>query len=49
MNIELIAVILAVMAYTFSELEIDNSILIVVLILVLLFDLIGLDEAISEL
>jgi len=49
MNIELIAVILAIMAYTFSELEVDNSILIVLLVLVLLFDLIGFDEALLSL
>ncbi|MER2170504.1 MAG: hypothetical protein ABS938_07685 [Psychrobacillus psychrodurans] len=47
MNLELIAVILAVMAYTFSELEIDNSLLIILLIAVLLSDVIGLEEAIE--
>ena len=47
MNIELVAVLLAVMAYTFSELEIDNSILLIILIAVLLSDLIGLEEALE--
>ncbi|MCM3359138.1 hypothetical protein [Psychrobacillus sp. MER TA 171] len=48
MKVELIAVILAVMSYTFSELEVDNDILIIILVFVLLFDLIGLEEALNE-
>ena len=48
MNIELIAVILAIMSYTFSEVGIDNDILIILLIAVLLFDLLGLEEALEE-
>lgn len=47
MNIELLAVILAIMAYTFSELEIDNTILIIVLIAVLISDVTGLEEALE--
>ena len=44
MNIELIAVVLAVVAYAFSEIGIDNDLLIIVLVVVLLFDLLDLEE-----
>ena len=47
MNIELMAVVLAVVAYVLSELEVDNTILIIVLIAVLGFDLLGLEEALK--
>lgn len=49
MNTDLIAVILAIMAYTFSSLGIDNSVLIAVLIAVLVFDFVGLFDALEEL
>ena len=39
------AVVLAVVAYAFTEIGIDNDLLIIILVAVLLFDLIGLDEA----
>jgi len=48
MDFELIAVLLAVVAYAFSEIGIDNDLLIIVLVVVLLFDLIGLEEALEE-
>ena len=49
MSIELVAVILAVMAYTFSSIGIENSVLIAVLIAVLVFDFVGFFDALEEL
>lgn len=48
MNFELIAVMLAITAYVFSEIEVDNTVLIIVLIAVLCSDVIGLDEALED-
>ena len=41
------AVVLAVVAYAFSEIGIDNDLLVIILVAVLLFDLIGLEEAVE--
>lgn len=48
MNLKLIAVILAIVAYVFEEIEVDNTILVIVLIAVLLSDVIGLEEALED-
>ena len=48
MNIELIAVLLAVTSYVLSSLGVDNTILIIVLIAVLSIDLLDLDEVLGD-
>lgn len=48
MNLKLIAVILAIVAYVFEEIEVDNTILVIVLIAVLLSDVIDLEEVLED-
>ena len=48
MNIELIAVLLAVTSYVLSSLGVDNTILIIVLIAVLAIDFLDLDEVLGD-
>ncbi len=48
MNIELIAVLLAITSYVLSSLGVDNTILIIVLLAVLFFDLLDLDEVLGD-